>query len=194
MGRAGINSCSRQRPACWELHHASLLVRCHAPQYRHLYVLSCAGAESPSVILCAAVAFASRSLEYMRFPDTAHVFGWTRLVSSISQEELVLRYFAVIAKPHWALCEPNYATVVVVLSVTVEDSFSVTQTALISRPFLFMSNLCFRSNPLTNSRVALAIAPGRLDASTFTVDPSGPLRSWYRNSTWNVFMLPPCWS
>src|ERR1019366_10708404 len=164
---------------CQVLPHATLLVRCHAPQYRHLYVLSCAGADSPSVILCAAVAFASRSLEYMRFPDTAHILGWSRLASSISQDELVLRCFAAITKPHWVLCEPNYATVVVVLSATVEDSFSVpTQTALISRPFLFMSNLCFRSNPLTNSRVALATAPGRLDASTFTVDPSGPfLRS-----------------
>ena len=52
------------------LYHASLLVRCHAPQYRHLYVLSRPGAESLSVILCAAEAFASRSLEYTRFPDT----------------------------------------------------------------------------------------------------------------------------
>jgi hypothetical protein len=43
---------------------------------------------------------------------------------------------------------------------------------VISSPFLFMSNLCFRSKPLTNSRVALATAPGRLDASTFAVDSS----------------------
>src|SRR5579862_268499 len=42
--------------------------------------------------------------------------------------------------------------------------------AVISRPFLFMSNLCFRSSPLTNPRDALATAPGRLEASTFTVD------------------------
>src|SRR5450759_1730497 len=86
----------------WSLYHLSLLVRCHAPQYRHLYVLSCAGADSLSVILCAAVAFASRSLEYMRFPDTAHVFGWSPLASSISQEELIFRCFADITKPHWA--------------------------------------------------------------------------------------------
>src|SRR5882724_5563718 len=42
--------------------------------------------------------------------------------------------------------------------------------AVISRPFLFISNLCFRSRLLTNSRAALATAPGRLDASTMTVD------------------------
>src|SRR5580658_2048753 len=42
--------------------------------------------------------------------------------------------------------------------------------AVISRPFLFISNLCFRSKPLTNSRVALPTAPGRLDASTLTID------------------------
>src|SRR6266566_5023354 len=94
-------------PPCRE-HQASLLVRCHAPQYRHLYVLSCAGADSLSVLLCAAVAFASRSLEYMRFPDTAHVLGWSRLASSISQEELVFRCFAAITKPHWALLDANY--------------------------------------------------------------------------------------
>jgi hypothetical protein len=53
----------------------SLLLRCHAPQYWHLYVFNCAGPVSLSAILCAAVAFASRSLAYMRFPDTAHVRG-----------------------------------------------------------------------------------------------------------------------
>src|ERR1039457_6824473 len=58
----GLSSGRCKRCGCLDCHHASLLVRCHAPQYRHLYVLSCAGAESPSVILCAAVAFASRSL------------------------------------------------------------------------------------------------------------------------------------
>src|SRR5580704_10724371 len=42
--------------------------------------------------------------------------------------------------------------------------------AVISSPFLFISNLCFRSRPLTNPRDALATAPGRLDASTITVD------------------------
>src|ERR1700730_6795124 len=53
-----------------------------------------------------------------------------------------------------------------------------TETALISKPFLFMSNLCLRCSALTNSRVALAIAPGKLDALTLAVDPSGPfLRS-----------------
>jgi hypothetical protein len=45
-----------------------------------------------------------------------------------------------------------------------------TDLAVISSPFLFISNLCFRSKPLTNSRAALATAPGRLDASTLTVD------------------------
>ena len=108
MGRAGINSCFRQRPACWGLRHASLLVRCHAPQYRHLYVLSCAGADSLTVILYAAVAFASCSLEYMRFPDTAHVLGGSPLASSIPQEKFGLRCFAAIKKPHWAL--PHKAT------------------------------------------------------------------------------------
>lgn len=86
-------------------YHRSLLVRCHAPQYRHLYVLSCAGADSLSVTLYAAVSFASRSLEYMRFPDTAHVHGGSRLALSISQEALVLRCFAAITKPHWALLD-----------------------------------------------------------------------------------------
>jgi hypothetical protein len=42
--------------------------------------------------------------------------------------------------------------------------------AVISSPFLFISNLCFRSKPLTKSRAALPTAPGRLDASTLTVD------------------------
>ena len=55
----------------------------------------------------------------MRFPDTAHVFGGSLLASSISQEELVLRYLAAITKPHWALREPNYATEGVVLSITI---------------------------------------------------------------------------
>src|SRR2546430_897699 len=47
-----------------------------------------------------------------------------------------------------------------------------TDLAVISSPFLFMSNLCFLSKPLTNSRAALPTAPGRLDASTLTVDRS----------------------
>src|SRR6266478_1598638 len=42
--------------------------------------------------------------------------------------------------------------------------------AVISSPFLFISNLCFRSRPLTNSRAALPTAPGRFDASTLIVD------------------------
>jgi hypothetical protein len=53
----------------------SLLLRCHPPQYRHLYVLNCLGPVSLSDILCAAVAFASCSLSYMRLPDTEHVCG-----------------------------------------------------------------------------------------------------------------------
>ena len=65
-----------------------------------------------SFILCAAVAFASRSLEYMRFPDTTQVFGGSLHASSISQEELVLRYFGAITKPHWALsfCDTPHLT------------------------------------------------------------------------------------
>ncbi len=49
-----------------------------------------------------------------------------------------------------------------------------TDFAEISRPFLFISNLCLRSRPLTNSRTALPTAPGRLDASTLTVDSTVP--------------------
>src|ERR1700686_604753 len=49
-----------------------------------------------------------------------------------------------------------------------------TGLAVISSPFLFISNLCFRSKPLTNSRTALPTAPGRLDASTLTVDSTVP--------------------
>jgi hypothetical protein len=58
-----------------EVAYVSLLVRCQARQYWHLYVLNCAGPASLSAILFAAVAFASRSLPYMRFPDTSHVRG-----------------------------------------------------------------------------------------------------------------------
>src|ERR1700682_2819851 len=49
-----------------------------------------------------------------------------------------------------------------------------TGLAVISSPFLFISNLCFRSRPLTNPRTALPTAPGRLDASTLTVDSTVP--------------------
>lgn len=49
-----------------------------------------------------------------------------------------------------------------------------TGLALIPSPFLFISNLCFRSKPLTNSRTALPTTPGRLDASTLTVESTVP--------------------
>jgi hypothetical protein len=55
--------------------HLSLLVRCHAPQCKHLYVLSSVGADSLSLILRIAVAFASPSLAYIRLPDTGQVWG-----------------------------------------------------------------------------------------------------------------------
>src|SRR5580704_8082406 len=48
---------------------------------------------------------------------------------------------------------------------------SSTWTALISRPFLFMSKRCLRSRALTNSRVARATAPGRLVACTLPEEP-----------------------
>src|ERR1035437_7626282 len=54
----GLSSGRCKRCGCLDCHHASLLVRCHAPQYRHLYVLSCVGPDSLSVILSAAVEFA----------------------------------------------------------------------------------------------------------------------------------------
>jgi hypothetical protein len=54
----------------------------------------------------------------MRFPDTAHVLGGAPFAMSISQEKLVLRCFGAITIPHRTLCEPNYAIVVVALSVT----------------------------------------------------------------------------
>lgn len=61
------------------------------------------------------------------------------------------------------------------LSAPVDDSFSVTaQRTLISRLFLVKSNVRFRSDPLPSLRLAPAIAPGRLDAPTFTVDPIEP--------------------
>src|ERR1700720_3212066 len=67
--------------------------------------------------------------------------------------------------------------------------------AVISSPFLFISNLCFRSKPFTNPRAALATAPGRLDASTVTFDSTvSSLRSRKRNCTSNVFMLLPPFS
>jgi len=46
-----------------------------AEAYLNLYVLNFAGADSLSVILCAAVAFASPSLAYIRLPDTVLVWG-----------------------------------------------------------------------------------------------------------------------
>src|SRR2546430_7862036 len=58
------------------------------------------------------------------------------------------------------------------LPISSADVVVPTDLAVISSPFLFMSNLCFLSKPLTNSRAALPTAPGRLDASTLTVDRS----------------------
>ena len=103
LGRVGCNSCFRQRRMPG-LHQASLLVRCHAPQYRHLYVLSCVGAVS-SAILCTAVAFASFSLAYIRLPDTGQVRGSSRFTAAASQEGLVLRCLAAILNSHWVLPE-----------------------------------------------------------------------------------------
>src|SRR5882672_2834611 len=81
-------------------------------------------------------------------------------------------YQAVVAKrknpgpsPVLLISQPAAASADGCASVVVPIDLAVT-----SSPLLFISNLCFRSKPLTNSRAALAIAPGRLDASTLTVD------------------------
>src|SRR6266850_4629698 len=68
-------------------------------------------------------------------------------------------------------CQPAAASVDFFAGASVA---APTVLAVISSPFLFISNLCLRSKPLTNSRVALATPPGRLDASTLTVDSTVP--------------------
>src|SRR5882672_7188886 len=82
--------------------------------------------------------------------------------------------------------QPAVASVDLFASVSVAAPEDL---AVISRPFLFISNRCLRSKPLTNSRAALATAPGRLDASTMTVDSlDSSFRSRWRNCTSNAFM------
>src|ERR1019366_6622590 len=77
------------------------------------------------------------------------------------------------------------ADVDVFVSVVVPSDLTV-----ISSPFMFISNLSFRSKPLTNSRAALATAPARLDTFTFTADSTVPsFRSRYRNCTSNDFIF-----
>ena len=62
-----------------------------------------------SVILCAAVAFASRSLEYMRFPDTEQIRGLSLFTSAVSNGGLVWRYFVIfgdLMRTSWGVALP----------------------------------------------------------------------------------------